>query len=81
MTRPSDLTKESNVSDNKGAAAAAKGDVQEKADKETDQGFVGTKVDPVPNEAYTLTTGPDSPSASDARRAALHAELDATKES
>lgn len=42
-------------------AATAKGDVQAQVDKELEQGFVGTKVDPTPNEAYTLTTGPDSP--------------------
>lgn len=42
-----------------------KGDVQEKADKEQAQGFVGTKVDPIDDAEYTLTTGPDSPRAVD----------------
>lgn len=36
--------------------------VQATVDKEEDQGFRGVKVDPVPNEEYTLTTGPSSPS-------------------
>lgn len=36
-------------------------EVQATSNKETDQGFVGAKVDPVDNAEYTLTTGPDSP--------------------
>lgn len=40
---------------------AAKGDVKKQVDEAEDQGFFGIKVDPLPNEAYTLTTGPDSP--------------------
>ena len=39
------------------------GDVEEQVQEETDQGFLGTKVDPRPNEDYTLTTGPDAPPA------------------
>jgi hypothetical protein len=26
-----------------------------------DQGFIGVKVDPLPNSAYSLESGPDSP--------------------
>lgn len=37
-------------------------EVQTKVDTETEQGFRGVKVDPVPDEEYTLTTGPNSPS-------------------
>lgn len=44
-------------------AEAAEEEVQSRSDKEQEQGFVGIKVDPHPNEAYSLTTGPDSPSA------------------
>lgn len=44
--------------------SAAKVDIQEQADEVTDKGYFGTKVDPEPNEAYTLTTGPDSPKSS-----------------
>lgn len=51
------------MSTGRSTASAAKGDVQAKADKETEQGFVGTKVDPRPNSAYSLESGPDSPSA------------------
>lgn len=36
----------------------------------TGKGFIGTKVDPTPNEEYSLESGPDSPSASEAREAA-----------
>jgi hypothetical protein len=41
----------------KKASAAADGgaqQVQDKVDAETDQGFRGTKVDPRPNEDYTV---------------------------
>lgn len=34
--------------------------------KALEQGYAGTKVDPLPNEAYSLESGPDSPLASDA---------------
>lgn len=36
--------------------------VQSRVDKETAQGFLGTKVDPEPNESYTVAgvTGDDS---------------------
>lgn len=44
-------------------ADAAKGDVQKQVDEEQEQGFLGTKVDPRPNSAYSLESGPDSPSA------------------
>lgn len=43
--------------------AALKGDVQEKADAEQEQGFVGVRVDPVDDAEYTLQTGPASPPA------------------
>ena len=33
----------------------------------TDKGFTGIKVDPRPNEEYSLESGPDSPSAADVR--------------
>ncbi len=36
------------------AAAAAKGDVQKQIDEEQSQGFIGDKVDPTPNEHYTV---------------------------
>ena len=44
---------------------AGQAEVQAKVDKETDQGFRGTKVDPLPNEAYSIKTGPDSPTLAD----------------
>ena len=45
----------------------AKGDVAKQVEKAEDLGYIGTKVDPNPNEAYTLTTGPDSPTAGPGR--------------
>lgn len=44
-------------------AATIKGDVEERAAEEAEQGFIGVKVDPIPNEEYSLETGPDSPPA------------------
>jgi hypothetical protein len=35
--------------------------VNDQIAKEQDQGFRGVAVDPNPNEAYSLQTGPDSP--------------------
>jgi hypothetical protein len=40
-----------------------KADPQKVADKEQEQGFRGLKVDPLPNSAYSLESGPDSPDA------------------
>lgn len=36
-------------------------EVQEKVDEAEEQGFLGTSVDPEPNSAYSLESGPDSP--------------------
>ena len=44
-------------------ADAAHGDVQEQIDDENEQGFRGEKTDPLPDSAYTLQSGPDSPPA------------------
>jgi len=56
------------------ATATAKKDVAEvqaKVDEETDDGYRGVKVDPLPNSAYSLESGPDSPSAFDEDAARL----------
>lgn len=55
--------------------ASAKGDVAEKIAEEQEQGFRGTKVDPVPDSEYSLESGPDSPSAvpDDVSRVGQHA--------
>jgi len=42
-------------------------EVQEKVDEETEKGYRGTKVDPLPNSAYSLASGPDSPNLPDDR--------------
>lgn len=42
----------------------SKAQVQEQVDKETEQGFIGTEVDPTPNSAYTVagvTSGEPTP--------------------
>lgn len=46
----------------KADADKATAEVQSRFDREQEQGYVGIKVDPAPNEAYNLTTGPASPS-------------------
>ncbi len=44
-------------------ADAAKGDVDKQVEKAEDLGYIGTKVDPLPNSAYSQESGPDSPPA------------------
>jgi hypothetical protein len=44
-------------------------EVQEKVDQETEQGFVGVEVDPIPNEEYSVQTGPDSPTIAEQQKA------------
>ena len=55
-------------SDAEKADAKVADQVQEAVDVETEQGYRGVKVDPRPNSDYSLESGPDSPSAVDARR-------------
>ncbi len=43
---------------------AGKAQVQKQVDKENEQGFIGTEVDPTPNSAYTVagvTSGEPTP--------------------
>jgi hypothetical protein len=68
-------------SDEKATDAAA-AEVQEKVDEETEQGFRGVKVDPTPNENYTLagvasgapTPETDPEAAETARKSAQEAD-------
>lgn len=54
-------------------ADAGQAEVQAKVDKETEKGYRGVKVDPLPNSAYSIQSGPDSPTLDDARtREAQH---------
>ncbi len=60
-------------------AAAKKDDLgqaeaQKIADTETEQGFRGQKVDPLPNSEYSLESGPDSPSAAEQAEALAEAD-------
>lgn len=54
----SEAKKEEAVSGDAGAA-----DLQALADQSLNQGYFGITDDPNPNEAYSLKSGPDSPSA------------------
>lgn len=49
----------------KESESAAKGDAQKQVDDEQSKGYVGVKVDPRPNSAYSMESGPDSPPAVD----------------
>jgi hypothetical protein len=54
-------------------------EVQEKVDKETEQGFRGTEVDPVPNENYTVagvTSGAPTPETDPALARQVRNDLD-----
>lgn len=42
----------------------------------TDRGFTGEKVDPRPNEEYSLESGPDSPTALEGMQAAAEQRVD-----
>lgn len=48
---------------------ADKAEVQKKVDTETDKGYEGTGVDPLPNSAYSLESGPESPTVAEQREA------------
>lgn len=65
------------------AGDAGQAEMQEAADRETDQGFLGIKADPTPNEAYTLsgtTGGQPTPETDPALRREARAHADAVGE-
>lgn len=43
-------------------------EVEERVDAIEEKGYIGTKVDPLPNSAHSLESGPDAPPVSEARR-------------
>lgn len=51
------------------AADKAQAQAEKVLDQEQAQGFRGTKVDPIDNEAYSLESGPDSPTILEQREA------------
>ena len=59
------------ASDTKSAGGdAGQAEVQRRSDEAAEKGYIGSVPDGPPNEAYSLESGPDSPSAAevDARR-------------
>lgn len=48
-------------------------EVQAKADEAEEKGYIGTTPDPFPNEAYSLETGPGSPTVLEQQAAILDA--------
>lgn len=49
-------------------------EAQKDGDRAEEQGFIGTKVDPLPNSAHSLESGPDSPTVVEQRKALAEAE-------
>lgn len=49
-------------------------EAQELSDVATEQGFIGVKVDPTPNENYSLQTGPEAPTPETDVDAAIEAD-------
>jgi len=70
---PTQKDSETKVPEQSGDAGQA--EVQAKVDEETEKGYRGVKVDPLPNLAYSIQTGPDSPSGSDDRTRAPQHDL------
>ena len=50
-------------------ADAGQAEVQKTVDKAEEKGFLGQKVDPLPNSAHSLESGPDSPTIAQTRDA------------
>lgn len=48
---------------------AGTAEVQKKIDKEQEQGFRGREVDPLPNSAHSIASGPEAPTAAEQRAA------------
>lgn len=48
-------------------------DLQKAADDAVEKGYYGDKVDPTPNEHYSLETGPDAPTPETDEKAAREA--------
>jgi hypothetical protein len=71
-------TKKSSAKDAQAEEVKAAGavEVQERVDKEQEQGYAGEVVDPIPNKEYSLQSGPDSPTAADSREALLKREAE-----
>jgi hypothetical protein len=46
---------------------AGQADVQKTVNKAEEKGYLGTKVDPLPNSAHSLESGPEAPAVHDAQ--------------
>lgn len=58
----------------KKASDAGQAQVQEIVDQGQDQGYTGVKIDPLPNSAHSLESGPDAPTAAEQREALKNQE-------
>lgn len=54
-------------------------EAQKKVEKEEEQGYRGVRTDPFDDEAYSLQSGPESPTAREAQAAVTAQEADARK--
>ena len=56
-------------------------ELQAKADEAAEKGYIGSTPDPFPNEAYSLQSGPDSPTIVEQQAAILDARTQDAKAS
>lgn len=61
----------------KKSADAGQAEAQKLTDQAEEKGYIGNKVDPLPNSAHSLESGPDSPSVHEAE---LRTHIDDLKE-
>lgn len=53
----------------KKSSDAGQSEVQKAVDEGQEQGYIGIKIDPLPNSAYSLESGPDAPTIAEQRDA------------
>jgi hypothetical protein len=61
----------------KKAGDLGQSEVQDAFNKAQEQGFFGQKVDPLPNSAHSLESGPDAPTIQEQAAAAAEAQAQA----
>lgn len=69
------------LTDDQKAATGADDPERQEAALGTDKGYTGEKVDPLPNEAYSLESGPDSPSALEQAQTVMGQRTEALRKS
>lgn len=67
----SDEKKQQEKQEKKASNDVGQAEVQKAVDQGQEQGYLGVKVDPLPNSAHSLESGPDAPTIAE-QRAALN---------